>query len=129
MAYPTMIGLFSFSASSKGVCAATRGSGVQSSTSSSISYSGHQHISRVEFGGRDPNLFRECHFSFVFCRVCGCEQVSDCEKEEEELDRGADGVILVAGLYVAQEDGGARDFLKLDGYLVQDVRQPVLCIV
>jgi len=36
--YPTMTGLFSFSASSKAVSDATKGSGVQSSTSSSISF-------------------------------------------------------------------------------------------
>jgi hypothetical protein len=39
MQYPTMTGLFSLSSSSKDVGGATRGSGVQSSTSSSISYS------------------------------------------------------------------------------------------
>lgn len=38
-AHPTITGRFSFSASSKCVCGATRGSGVQSSTSSSTSYS------------------------------------------------------------------------------------------
>lgn len=36
--YPTTTGRFSFSASSKAVCGATRGSGAHSSTSSSISY-------------------------------------------------------------------------------------------
>jgi len=36
--YPTMIGNFSFSDSSNDVCGATRGSGVHSSTRSSISY-------------------------------------------------------------------------------------------
>lgn len=38
LTHPTITGRFSFSASSKGVCGATRVSGVQSSTKSSISY-------------------------------------------------------------------------------------------
>jgi hypothetical protein len=44
--YPTMTGSFSFSDSSKAVCGATRGSGVHSSTKSSISYSHHQMSTR-----------------------------------------------------------------------------------
>lgn len=57
------------------------------------------------------------------------EKVSDGEQEEEEFDRGADGVVLVAGLDVAEEDGRARHFLELRGELAQDVDQPALSIL
>jgi hypothetical protein len=114
--HPTMTALFSRSASSNGVVFATSGSGVQSSTRSSISCRQRQHSSAL----------RESTLSYILAqsheirlgRVLGREKVSYGKKYEKQLDCGSYRIVLVTRLDVAQEDGRAGNLDKL-------VRSPV----
>lgn len=110
--YPIMTGSFSFSASSKEVCGATRGSGIHSSTRSSISCS-HQ-VSNCDHLGATSraHLFRKGHKVPIMGRIRGCEEVPHEEYNQDELNGRTDGVVLVAGLDVADEHGRAWEFLE-----------------
>ena len=71
-----MTGRFSFSASSNGLWGATKGSGVQSSTSSSISCGGL--LDRKELSLEyDPHLVCKCHVAFFLRRVARGHQISN----------------------------------------------------
>jgi hypothetical protein len=68
-------------------------------------------------------LFRQLHILLLLCRVSRRQQVPHRKHEQEQFDRGAHRVILVAGFDVAQEDGGTGDFVELVGQIVCDARE------
>lgn len=55
---------------------------------------------------RYPYLIGQFDKAVILRLVGGREEVSDGEKEKEELDRGPNGIVLIARLHVAQEDSG-----------------------
>lgn len=54
---------------------------------------------------------RELHF--LLCAVFWCKQVPDGEEEEKQLNRAANGVVLVTRLDVANGNGGTRNALEM----------------
>jgi hypothetical protein len=67
------------------------------------------------------HLFRQLHIALLLGRVGRCKQVLEGEETEEKLNARANRVVLVAGLDVAEEDGGAGQFLKEVGQLIEEL--------
>jgi hypothetical protein len=120
--HPTMTGLFSLSCSSKAVGGATSGSGVQSSTNSSISYSASASV-RVGYR-RKTYRIRQLHL--LLCAVLGRKQIPHCKQEEEQLNCAPHGVVLVARLDVAHGDGRAGDALEVRVGIAEEARGRIL---
>jgi len=111
-----MTGNFSFSDSSNAVCGATSGSGVHSSTKSSISY---QSISQSTFSTfsfllpiHETYLLRQLHEIPILSTITWTQKIPHEKNNKYELNRAADRIVLVAALDVPDEHGRAGDLLE-----------------
>lgn len=122
VAHPTITGRFSLSARSRGVKGATNGSGDQSCTSSSISYSSFSNASLLD-GRSDNDLLCKLGISLLLFlqRIFRRKQVSDEEEEKEQFHGGSDRVILIAGSHISDQNGGPWKLVKSSSYLRPEV--------
>lgn len=63
-------------------------------------------------GGRRTYVFGELDVVDLAGRVTWAEEIADEEDDQHQLDGGSDGVVLVAGPDIADEDCAAGDLLE-----------------
>lgn len=76
---------------------------------------------------KSTHLLRKLHKRLS--RILRRKQIPHREQEQKQLNRGPDGVILVAGFDVAEEDGGTGDTVELVGEGVEVVEEVLLGFV
>lgn len=122
--YPTRTRRFSFSSSSAGVVAATSGSGVHSSTNSSISWPSVS----APFPLPCPKAlsYLLCELDLLLCTVAWAQHVAHCKQEQKQLNCATHRVVLVAALYVPQDDGRAGHSVELRVCVVVEANKRIL---
>jgi hypothetical protein len=111
--------------SSWAVGGATSGSGVQSSTNSSISYSS---ISTCVIY-HDHTTYRIRKLHLLLRAVLGRKQIPHSEQKQKQLNCASHGIVLIARLDVAHGDGGTGDALELRVCVSEETRSRVLYFV
>ncbi len=113
---PTITGVFSFSCSSNAVCGATSGSGVHSSTKSSISCHAVSPASPLSIhlvtSEEQSHLFCQLNEISIFSAITRAQKVAHEENDKHQLNGAADWVVLVAALDVPDEHGRAGHLLE-----------------
>lgn len=76
-----------------------------------------------------PRTYSIGELHFLLRAVFGCKQIADCEEEQEQLYRAANGVVLVTRLDIADCDGGAWYAIELRIGIGEEARSGILYFV